>query len=415
MSNVIIVGAGLSGLACARELARHGITATVFEEQTQVGGRASTLRTDSGFLLDRGFQVLLTAYPEAQRVFDYDALELGFFLPGALVRWNKRFYTVADPLRSPRYLLQSALAPIGSLGDKRRIAQLQFEALRPRFGDFSGPETTTLEALQRRGMSPTIIDRFFRPFFGGIFLESELSTSDRMFEFVFKMFSLGFAALPRNGMGALAEALRDQLPGDRVRCSTPVSRVSAHAVELAHGEGVSGDAVVVATDGVAAHHLIGMDAQPLRGVTNLYFSATRSPLEAPFLVLNGEGRGLINNLAVPSDIAPSYAPPGAALISITVLSEKAMGQSAPELSTAVLSEAREWFGKTTTDWEFVGGFSIERALPIQKPPYFSRSPGLPESVDGVFRCGDYLTNGSIQGALLSGRLVAEKVIGHLRG
>ena len=413
MSHVVIVGAGLSGLACARELSRHGIDVTVFEERPYVGGRASTYRAEEGFLLDRGFQVFLTAYPEAQRVFDYDALELGFFHPGAIVRWNKRFHTVADPLRAPRYLLPSAFAPIGSLGDKLRIARLQFEALRPHFGDFSGPETTTLDALRRRGMSREIIERFFRPFFGGIFLESGLETSDQMFEFVFKMFSIGFAALPARGMGALGEALCEQLPPGRVNCSTEVSRVSAHAVQLQTGDGISSDAVVVATDGFSAHRFIDEAPRPLRGVTNLYFSSTRSPLDAPLLVLNGEGRGLINNLAVPSDISPGYAPPGAALISITVLDEQASGQTPEQLNSAVLAEARGWFGEATRDWRFLGGFTIERALPIQSPPYFTRTPRLSESVSEVFRCGDYLTSGSIQGALLSGRLTAEKILKHL--
>ncbi|MFM1848788.1 MAG: Protoporphyrinogen oxidase [Pseudomonadota bacterium] len=414
MGNVIIVGAGLSGLACARELSHRGMNVTVFEEKPYVGGRASTLRTEEGFLLDRGFQVFLTAYPEAHRVFDYAALELGFFAPGAIVRWNKRFHTLADPLRAPRHILKTALAPIVSWGDKLRIARLQFEAFRPTFGDLTGPESTTLEALKRRGMSREIIERFFRPFFGGIFLESGLETSDRMFEFVFKMFTLGFAALPARGMGVLGEALRDDIRGGQVSCNAPVSRVSAHAVQLESGEGVSADAVVVATDGVAAHRFIDEPPRQLRGVTNLYFSAPRSPLDAPMLVLNGEGRGVINNLAVPSDIAPGYAPAGGALISVTVLEEQSGGRSAESLQGEVLAEARGWFGDQVGAWRYVGGFSIERALPMQVPPYFTRKPRLPEAVNEVFRCGDYLTSGSIQGALLSGRLTAERIVEHLK-
>jgi len=413
MKEVLIVGGGLSGLACARALSLRGIGVKVFEANPYLGGRASTAVSEEGFLLDRGFQVLLTAYPEAQRLFDYDALKLGFFLPGAIVRMNGKFYTIADPLRAPRYLLNTVMSPIGSLLDKVRVGRLQFDAFRPAFGDFTAPESTTLEALRRRGFSERFIDRFYRPFFGGIFLESDLSTSDRMFEFVFKMFTLGFAALPTRGMGALGEMLGATLPAGTVECSRMVRRVSSHAVQLESGESFSGDAVVVATDAVTAEGFIDVPTAPMRGVINLYFSAPKSPLDAPFLVLNGEGRGLINNLAVPSDVSPSYAPSGSALISVTVLEQNSKGRSLKEISADVVAELKAWFGNSVSEWRPLGGFTVARALPIQSPPYFAHGERLSESIGGVFRCGDYMTNGSIQGALRSGRKTAEAIAEHL--
>ena len=409
---VVIAGAGLSGLACARELHRQGASVRVFEANEYVGGRASTEATSEGFLLDRGFQVLLTAYPEARRIFNYQALGLGCFLPGAIVRWGGRFHHLADPVRAPQLLLPTLTAPIGSLADKARVARLWLESHRSHFGDFSAPECSTLAALHRRGFSDQFIARFFRPFLGGIFLESELATSDRMFEFVFRMFARGHAALPAGGMGALAGALRSELPGDMVTLGQSVTALIPGGVRLATGEEVAADRVVVATDGSTAAALIpGRPASPMRGVYNLYFSASRSPLSEPMLVLNGEGRGIVNNLAVPSDIAPSYAPAGAALISVSVLESSAGERTPGELEGFVRDELREWFGADVREWRYLRGFHIVRALPTQPASLCSSGTGRSTPELHIEQCGDYLLHGSIEGALSSGRRTAERILG----
>lgn len=409
--SVVVVGGGLSGLACARELNRRGVEVTVFEANEFVGGRVSTEVTPDGFQLDRGFQVLSTAYPEARITFNQTALELGRFLPGAMVRIGGRFHTVADPFRVPRLIPATLRAPVGSWGDKLRLALLALDARRGEFGDFKGAELTTRAALAARGFGPEIIRRFFEPFFGGVFLESGLTTSNQMFEFVFKMFALGSAALPANGMGALAQSLVAGLPPGTVVTNAPVRRVTATSVERATGEVLPAEAVVVATDCVTVRELVPRSPErAMRGVYNLYFSAPRSPLGEPLLVLNGEGQGMINNLAVVSDVAPRYAPSGAALVSVTVLEARAEGRSIEAIGEAVRAHAREWFGADVDRWRPLRAFHVVRALPVQDPPYFSRDLRGSDLIDGVYRCGDYTTDGSINGALLSGRMVAERIV-----
>src|SRR5512132_2229700 len=204
---VYVVGAGLAGLRCARRLHEQGVEATVLEADDGVGGRVRTDRVED-FLLDRGFQVLLTAYPEATDALDYAKLELHPFYPGAMVRAGGKFVTVADPLRRRWDGLRTVLAPVGGLGDKLKVASLRRQVVAASLEElFARPETTTREALAAHGLSDTIVDRFFRPLFGGVLLDRELGSSSRMFEFVYRMFSVGDVALPTRGMGALPEQL----------------------------------------------------------------------------------------------------------------------------------------------------------------------------------------------------------------
>ena len=275
---VYVVGAGLAGLRCARRLHDKGAAATALEASDGVGGRVRTDRVED-FLLDRGFQALLTAYPEASEALDYRELELHPFYPGAMVRTGGRF-TVADPFRRRWDGLRTALAPVGGLGDKLKVASPAPAGHRRVAGGaaFARPETTTREALAADGFSDTIVDRFFRPLFGGVLLDRELGTSSRMFEFVYRMFALGDVALPTRGMGAIGEQLAGGLP-DCVRLGQRVTAVGDGAVTLAGGEKLPAKAVVVATDGPTASELLGDDLPAPGSVaaTCLYAMPTAPP------------------------------------------------------------------------------------------------------------------------------------------
>lgn len=179
---VLIVGAGLAGLACALELHNKGIEFVIHEASDGPGGR---VRTDfvNGFQLDRGFQVYLTAYPEGRRVLNYEALNFGRFSPGAMVRLSGRFHRVMDPWREPFLALSQILNPVGSMKDKLLVARLRAVSLAGTPDDLlQKPETTSMKALQGYGFSQNMIERFFRPFFGGIMLDSQLQVSSRMLE-----------------------------------------------------------------------------------------------------------------------------------------------------------------------------------------------------------------------------------------
>jgi phytoene dehydrogenase-like protein len=410
MADVIIVGAGLAGLCCAVELHAAGLEVLVLERADSPGGRMRTDDAD-GFLLDRGFQVLLTAYPEARRVLDYERLGLRPFASGALIRRRGESLRVADPMRHPIEALRGLRGGPGSLADKLRVARLRHRLSQYSLNEvLTAPQVTTAEALRREGFSREFVDAFFRPFIGGVFLDPDLQTSSRLFAFVFKLFAEGEAALPAAGMQAIPRQLADRLPHEAVRYGVTVEGAGPGEVTLAGGERLNAAAVVVAADGPEAARLTGaVEAPAPRATTCVYYAADRSPVGEPLLVLNGDGAGAVNEMCVPSDVAPSYAPPGAALVSASVLGIPGLDDD--RLDEAVRDQLRGWFGAQVSGWRRLAVYRIPFALPAQPPSAFPRPERAVRLRDGLFVCGDHRDTASIQGAMISGRRAAAAVRG----
>ncbi|MFN9750356.1 MAG: NAD(P)/FAD-dependent oxidoreductase [Planctomycetota bacterium] len=422
-SRVLIVGGGLAGLAAALELQRNHVPFTLFEASDRLGGR---LRTElhEGFRIDRGFQVLQTAYPEAQRQLDYAALRLSSFLPGALVRARGRFVEMSDPWRRPGGAIQTLFNGIGTLGDRWRLARLRSQLRRlPLETIYTSPDQSTEEFLLHTwGFSRDLVDRFFRPWFSGVFLESRLDTSARFFQFVFKMLAAGTAALPSAGMEAIPRQLADKLPPHSLRIQARVQAVEREGILLASGERVAGKHIVLATEGSTAARLLvnanlpDMNATNLRPVrfqstVNFTYAADQAPLRTKLLVLNGELSGPIAHLSIPSNIAPSYAPSGQALISVTAMTGSSL--DAESLLGPVRTALREWFGRQVDNWRPLAQTWVAEAIPQQMPGEFHPADRQYRLGAGLFRCGDYLGTASINGALLSGREAATELVQEL--
>jgi phytoene dehydrogenase-like protein len=408
--DVVVVGAGLAGLRCAGLLAERGVSVQVLEATDGVGGRVRT-DIEDGFQLDRGFQVLLTAYPEAQACLDYEALQLRPFFPGAVVRYGGRFETLADPFRRPLAALRSALSPIATLGDGLRVARLRSRTLRGSLDELLlRPESTSLEALRQAGFSETIIQSFFRPFLGGVYLEPELRTSSRKLDFVMRMFSSGATAVPARGMQAIPEQLASRLPEGALRLGVRVERIEPGGVITQGGEELRCREVVLAVEAPAAARLLGQpDSVESIPVTCLYFRAPAAPFPGPYLILNGERTGPVNNLAVMSEVAPECSPGGEALVCATALGLRD-SDPAP-LQNAAVEQLAEWFGEEVTGWELLREYRIRHALPAQPGDETHRVRLA--APDGVTLCGDYRGNASINAALVSGRIAATGVAGRM--
>ena len=404
---VVIVGAGLAGLSCARMLHLSGVEVKVLDASDAVGGRVRTDKVD-GFLLDRGFQVLLEAYPECRQVLDYQALDLKSFFPGALIRFGCRFHRLADPWRRPLAAVSGAFSPIGGFADKLRVARLRRRVLATPLDElFARPEQTTRRALEAEGFSSSMIERFFRPFLGGIFLEPRLDTSSRMFEFVFKMFSAGTTSVPARGMQRIPEQLAATLPAGAVETGRRVARIGESRVRLEAGDSIDAAAVVVATDAAAAAELLPeLPAPGWCSTTCLYYATPRAPVAQPILVLDGDGEGPVNNICVPNRVSPDYAPPGQELISVSVLGDALQGD---ELERAVREQLGGWFGGVA-DWRHLRTYDIPHALPAQAPPALATPERAVRLRQGLYVCGDHRDNASIHGAMVSGRRAAETIL-----
>jgi phytoene dehydrogenase-like protein len=407
-NEVIIVGAGLAGLACARSLNEAGIPFLILEGDRRIGGRLKTDQVD-GFMLDHGFQVLQTAYSEAHRLLDYDRLELKPFAPGAIIRTENKFHVIADPRRRPRYLWSSATAPIGTLADRLRMIKLASKVRRTPAADlFQTPEMSTLEFLRAEGFSEKIIDTFFIPFFSGISLDPTIEVSSRVFQYIFRIFAEGDVCLPARGMGAIPAQLAENLPDHSIRTAARVQSIHSDGVELTSGEMINGRTVVLATEGPEIARLLG--SKPTvqsQGELCLYYAAKAPPIEQPFLVLNGDRTGWINSLTVPGQVSPFYAPPGQTLISIVVIGRLSADDISVE--SAVRGQLTAWFGAQVKDWRHIKTYRITHALPSQSPPMPNPTIPAKSPKPGILICGEYNSVPGIQWAMLSGRQAADAV------
>lgn len=407
--DVVVVGAGLAGLACARRLTDAGLTVRVLEGSDAVGGRVRTDVVD-GFSLDRGFQVLNPSYPALRHVVEMNRLALHSYLPGVLVALDSRHHLVADPRRYPRGLLSTLRAPVGSPAGKARLGLMAVQtARRDARADLSLPETTTAEALRHRHIEPATVERLLRPFLAGVFLEPGLGTSSRFFDLVLRSFVNGSPGLPAQGMQALPEEVARPLRSDAVAVHSPARSVRRGSVGTDDGS-ITARAVVVAVDARRVSDLLpGFAAPPMRSVTTWYHTTpTTSPSALAsglgVIVVDGDRRGPVVNTSVQSTVAPTYAPAGRTLVSSSVLGTR--GPAADE--SAVRAHLAVLYGTSTDDWELVRRIEVPAALPAMPPPLNLRKPV--RYVEGIYVCGDHRDTGSIQGALVSGRRAAAAVL-----
>ena len=406
--DVVIVGAGIAGLECARSLHERGLDVRVLESGDAVGGRVRTDHVD-GFTLDRGFQVLNPAYPAVRHRVDVAALDLRPLLPGVAVRHDGGLSLLADPRRAPGLLGSTLTSGYVRPRELLALARWAAPALGPVRRLLAGPDTTLAASLADAHVDGRLRREVLEPFLAGVLAEDDGSTSAQLVRLLVRMFFLGTPGVPAAGMGALPAQLAAHLP--EVTLNTRVDRLDrvdgTYRVATPDGA-VTAWAVVVATDPFTAEVLTGERSPRMRGLVTSWYAADEPPSTHPVIVVDGRREGPVVNAAVMSVAAPSYAPAGVHLVQVTCL----LDEDAPP-QAVVRRQAGEMFGVSPSSWREIHRHLIHGALPAQPPPLTVR-----RSVDlgsGLFVCGDHRDTASLQGAMVSGRRTASAVsrwLGH---
>lgn len=418
MTDVLIIGGGIAGLTAAKNLQKRGLSVKIIEASDRIGGR---VKTDivNGFRLDRGFQVLLTAYPEAQKALNYSKLQLRTIDAGALLHTKKGVFEFADPFRNPSKTLSTLANPIGTWADKLRMLLVKTEINGKDLNEiFTQPETTTYQALrQNYKFKSSLIEQFLNPFLAGIFLEKDLQTSNRMFDFVFQMFSNGNGAVPALGMEEIPRQLASTLPKDAIITNEKVVSINKNKATTASGNEFEAKVILIATQNNSLDDELSQSyranknqTNSSRGTTNIYFSMDKSIVKRPILCLNSLENRLVNNFVVMSDISSDYAPIDKSLLSVSVVTDdENKNFTEEELIERARRELSFWYGTHAYEWDFLKSYSIPYALPNQDSVKYTPSHEDLKIHDGLYRCGDYLLNGSLNAAMRSGRLVARLI------
>jgi phytoene dehydrogenase-like protein len=417
--SVIVVGAGIAGLTAARLLHRAGFPVRVFEAEPEIGGRVRTRLHPDGYLIDRGFQILLSAYPALRRHVDLAALGARPFASGAQVWTGRRLVPLRNPLRHPAGIVRDLTSPVFGLPDKLRLARWGAGLARAPWTTAAEAanateDRTALGVLRAEGFSDAFIDRFARPFWGGIALDPSLGYSAGIVEFTAKMFLEGDGVLLRDGAATLPRALAAELPDETIRTATPVEALVIEGVRVTGvrvgGETVPAAAVVVAADPPAAARLTGIGTLPTDGVgcVTVYLASDREPGLDRMLAIDGTGRQPVNHIAPLSTVQPSYAPEGMHLLAAVLLGDEALARDDEENGRIAARSVAEMLGRD--GWRVVEVAPVPYSLYRQPPGIHRRLPDATTGVRGLALASDATVDGSVNGAIMSGEDAAHAVI-----
>jgi len=403
-----IIGAGISGLTAALILEKAGYAPVIFEASSSVGGRMKTSIFE-GYQLDHGFQVLLDAYPKTREYLDYEALNLQKLQPGAMLFGLGRKRIVGDPSRNGNFLLPTLKAGVGTISDYIRLLKLHLYLKSISVAQiFETEDKSTLQYLRDKGFTDKIINAFFKPFFSGIFLEAELDTSCRMFQFVFKMFGSGFAVIPEAGMGAIPRQLAGKLKNSNIRFNTPVAQVREGVVILENGKEIAMDRILIATDHSSL--VAGYTQKHIRwhGCDALYFETPERTIIPPIIGLIANNEALINNIFYPTSIATAEKGPKE-LLSVTIVKKHGLDENT--LVKKVEEELHHYCGITTS--RFLKRYKITNGLPAPGALHYQGDEAKCRVGNTIFLAGDHLLYGSTNAAMTSGEMAAKAMLGTL--
>jgi protoporphyrinogen oxidase len=400
-----IIGAGISGLIAAKVFEENGYQPTIIEADANVGGRVQS-DNENGYILDRGFQVLLSSYPAAQKYLDYKSLNLQELLPGATIFKNGKQQTIGDPLRDFSFLFSTLFSSVGTTADKLKILKLNSVLKKKKISAiFNEEEKSTLDYLKDFGFSDAMINNFFIPFFSGIFLEPNLDTSSRMFEFVYKMFGDGLALIPKDGIQAISNQLKDSLQHTEFLFNSSVAEVKNKQITLKDGTTIDNHFTIVATEASSLISNLKNQETEWKSCDTIYFETEKRTIEKPLIGLIADKEATINNIFYHTSIANSSTAKKE-LLSVTVV--KNHNYNKKELLEKVTKDLVTYCNIENP--KFIKNYTIKKALPKLNNLQYELSSTETQLTSNIFLAGDQLLNGSLNAAMISGERAAQGVI-----
>jgi phytoene dehydrogenase-like protein len=404
--DVIIIGAGFSGLSAAYYLQRKGLQVKVLEATSHAGGRARSDKME-GFTLDRGVHFYHNSTTELAKIININSLGLKNTYPGYLLRYQGTFNLFTNPLYQTLDTVSTALAKNATLSDKLRLFGLYAKLKTATYNKLvKEPESSTFEYFSKNGFSKKLIDSFFRPMLAANIFDYNLQSSSRFSKLYLKSLFQDHVALPKNGIGSIAEKIVEQLDENTVLYKSKVKRITDNSVELLNGEFMEAKFVLIATNAIHANAIIGKNEMPTEcsHVSTLYFTTEQAPVSKPVVMLNGDnGTTLVNHVFVPTLLHPEYAPSGKHLVAVSVVKEHDLDDE--ELEAKCLTELSEWFGLKVMDWQLLKTYHIKYAMPFK--PIVDEIEFTKKISQHIYACGDSLSVGSMESALRSGRESAD--------
>ena len=398
-SDIIILGAGPAGLACALKCQQLGREYLLIEGSNRIGGRLGSLYED-GYIFDLGFQVYNSAYVNTNRLLDLDELNLKYFKPGAAVHYGNSFQIVSDPLRDISKVFSTIFSNITTVSDKLKILSLKNSLSNYNIEEDKTDDITTLRFLKQYGFSEKMIDNFFIPFFSGIFHEKTLDTSSKFFKYVFSNFNNGLASLPEKGMQVIPEQLMSKIDIERVMMEkTAINLDDGNKVIFDDGDIIKGENIILTGESTYLAEKIKYEYNE---VNTIYFTTENEIENGDYIHLYPED-DLINNIAIPSSISSAYSNGHSHLISITILEYDC---SDLELIKKIQKRLSNYYGGEPGSYEFLRTFSMSKATIKQPVGHFERKKIVK---NGLIIAGEQATNGSIEGAIISGLNAADQL------
>mgnify|MGYP000063524494 FL=1 len=373
----VVIGGGLAGLSAAITLQEAGESVELYEASDDLGGRVRSDYID-GYILDRGFQLINSGYSEVKRLGVIN--EIDFVGASRTVDVITPFgvSSIGDPRVHP---LQAFRSPLGSLAEK--LAVLKFVGEKP------NSNISLRDAILASGAGD-LYENVLKPFLRGVFL-TDLENIDSSYgREIIKSFVSGQSGLPRAGAGALSEALGARV--ETVFLNSPIDSLRQFA----------GKKVILATDAHTTAKLTHVPIETQFADSFTWYHALPAGLvKTKNLRVTSTANPIVNSVAL-SNVVSQYAPAGKTLISSTAVTSITDDQA--------LNEISKFWGIAPSEFELIKRYDVRNSLPVFQPG--SHGVKSARVNDELFIAGDYLTAGSQNGALLSGRLAAMESLAH---